>query len=130
MKKIVNIVRTPIMIDTDTLEVSTLDKGPRSIDEIYVIPEDATIIWKKVNAEAEDRTVDVKKGDIMITFYDRDYKKDFVIVNGADEWKDAINNYKTATQKRKEEWAAKQKSQELCCEDCSNCPDCEVKGSI
>jgi len=124
MKKIVNTGRTPIMIDTDTLEVSTLDRGPRAIDEIYVIPEDATINWKKVNAEAEDRIVDVKKGDIMITFYDRDYKKDFVIVNNADEWKDAINNYNAAVQKRKEEWALKQKSCSDCCEDCSNCCKC------
>lgn len=130
MKKIVNTARTPIMIDTDTLEVSTLDKGPRAIDEIYVIPEDATITWKKVNTDAEDRTVDVKKGDIMITFYDRDYKKDFVIVNGADEWKDAINNYNVAVQKRKEEWAAKHKSQDLCCGDCPNCPDCGGRESI
>lgn len=130
MKKIINSGRTPIMIDTDTFEASVLDRGPRAIDEIYVIPEDATIVWKKTNAKAEDRTVDVKKGDIMVTFYDKDYKKDFIIVNNADEWKDAINNYNTAAQKRKEEWAAKQKSQELCCGDFQNCPDCEVKESI
>lgn len=128
MKKIINTGRTPIMVDTDTLEVSTLDRGPRAIDEIYVIPEDATVVWKKVNTDAEDRTVDVKKGDIMITLYDRDYTKDFVIVNDADEWKDAINSYNAAVQKRKEEWAAKQKSQELCCGDCGSiCPDCESR---
>lgn len=108
MKKIINTGRTPIMIDTETLEASALNSGPRAIDDIYVIPEDATIVWKKVNRDAEDRTVDVKKGDIMITFYNADYAKDFVIVSDATEWKEAIDNYNSAVQKRKEEWAAKQ----------------------
>ena len=124
MKKIINSGRTPIMVDTDTFEVSTLNRGPRAIDEIYVIPEDAIIEWKKINKSAEDRTVEVKKGDIMVTFYDSDYAKDFVIVNNADEWKDAIAKYNEAIQKRKEEWAAKQKSLDDC-SDCRSCPDCE-----
>ena len=119
MKKIINTGRTPIMIDTDTLEASALDRGPRSIDEIYVIPDDATIVWKKVGRGLEDRTVDVKKGDIMITFYDTDYARDFVIVSNATEWKEAINNYNEALQKRKEEWAAKQKSDDLTLGDCA-----------
>lgn len=124
MKKIINSGRTLIMVDTDTLEVSKLNKGPRAIDEIYVIPEDAIIEWKKVNQSAEDRTVEVKKGDIMVTFYDSDYAKDFVIVNNADEWKDAIAKYNEALQKRKEEWASKQKSSGDC-SDGGSCPDCE-----
>lgn len=118
MKKIINTGRTPIMIDTDTLEASALERGPRAIDDIYVIPEDATVTWKKVSPSAVDRTVDVKKGDIMVTFYDSDYAKDFVIVNNADEWKEAIDNYNNALQKRKEEWASKQKDCSDCCEDC------------
>ena len=117
MKKIVNTMRTPIMIDTDTLEVSALNRGPRAIDDIYVIPEDATITWKKVGADSKDRTVDVKKGDIMIVFYDRDYAKDFVIVSGADEWKEAIDTYNEKVQKRKEEWALKQETENKCCGD-------------
>ena len=119
MKKIINTARTPIMVDTDTLEVSTLDRGPRAIDDIYVIPEDATIVWKKVNKGSEDRVVEVKKGDIMITFYDAYYAKDFVIVSNADEWKEAIGNYNNAMQKHKEEWALKQKCAG-CCADCSD----------
>lgn len=113
MKKIINTGRTPIMIDTETLEASALSSGPRAIDDIYVIPEDATIVWKKVNRNAEDRVVAVKKDDIMITFYNTDYAKDFVIVSNATEWKEAIDNYNDSVQKRKEEWAAKQEA------DCS-----------
>lgn len=120
MKKIINTGRTPIMVDTDTFEVSTLKRGPRAIDEIYVIPDDATIEWEKVNQHSEDRTVEVKKGDIMITFYDADYATDFVIVSNADEWKAAIDKFNEAAQKRKEEWAAKQAE----CKDCDTPSGC------
>lgn len=51
---------------------------------------------------------DVKKNDILVTFYDRDLGTDFVIVQSED-WLKALNNAKEADQKRKEEWAAKQK---------------------
>lgn len=118
MKKIINANRTPIMIDTDTLETKVLDRGPRAIDEIYVIPEDATISWKKYYKNSEDRTVDVKKGDIMITFYDNDYAKDFVIVSNPNEWNEAINNYNDAAQKAKEKWASEQKHDCPCSGDC------------
>lgn len=125
MKKIINSQRIPIIVDTDTLQASLIKRAPRAIDNIYVIPDDATIVWKKVDPNLEDRTVDVKKGDIMIVFYDRDYKKDFVIVKGADEWLEAIDNYENALQTRKEEWAAKQKME--CEEDCcTNCVKCEL----
>lgn len=122
MKKIINTGRKPIMIDTDTFEANMLERSPR-IDEIYVIPEDATVAWKKVNPTAEDRTVYVNKGDIMITFYDSDYAKDFVIVKNADEWKEAIGNYNEVLQKRKEEWASKRKLYDD--SDCETCPNCE-----
>lgn len=125
MKKIINSNRTPIIFDTDTFETSALSRGPRAIDDIYVIPEDATIIWKSVSSNADDRTVDVNKGDIMIVFYDKDYAKDFVIVKNADEWNEAINNFNAAVQKRKEEWASKQKIAEQLspASDMEMCPD-------
>lgn len=75
-----------------------------------------------------DKTIcaDVKKDDILITFYDSDLGTDFVIIKSED-WLKAINNAKEADQKRKEEWAAKQKenkSMALACGD--NCGDnCE-----
>lgn len=68
---------------------------------------------------------DVKKNDILVTFYDRDLGTDFVIVQSED-WLKALNNAKEADQKRKEEWAAKQKENkpmtldcgDACCESC------------
>ena len=45
MKKIINIDRKPIIVDTDTAEVYAINRSARGIDDIYVIPEDANVEW-------------------------------------------------------------------------------------
>lgn len=125
MKKIINIDRKPIIVDTDTAEVKAINRSVRGIDDIYVIPEDAHIEWESRLFPDKTIEVDIKKNDILVTFYDRDLGADFVIVKSED-WLKAINNAKTADQKRKEEWAAKQKENksmaldcgDACCESC------------
>lgn len=124
MKKIINIDRKPIIVDVEADEVKVIERSARGIDEVYVVPEDAHIEW--TSKLFPDKTVeaDVKKDDILITFYDRDLGADFVIVKSED-WLEALNNAKEADQKRKEEWAAKQKESahvNVACEDCGdNC---------
>ena len=125
MKKIINIDRNPIIIDTDTAEVKAINRSTRGIDDIYVIPEDAHVEWTSKIFPDKTICVDVNKDDILITFYDRDLGTDFVIVKSED-WLKAINNAKNAEQKRKEEWAAKQKEnkpidpvcEDACCKSC------------
>lgn len=125
MKKIINIERKPIVVDTDTAEVKAINRSARGIDDIYVIPEDAHIEWESKFFPNKTIEVDAKKNDILVTFYDRDLGADFVIVKSED-WLKAIDNAKEADQKRKEEWAAKQKenkpmaleSGDACCESC------------
>lgn len=127
MKKIINIERKPIIVDTDTAEVYAINRSARGIDDVYVIPEDANVEW--TSKFFPDKTIytDVKKDDILITFYDSDLGTDFVIIKSED-WLKAINNAKEAVQKRKEEWAAKQKESahvNVACEDCGdNCESC------
>lgn len=123
MKKIINIERKPIIIDTDTAEVQAINRSARAIDDIYIIPEDAHIKWTSKLSPDKVIEADVKKNDILVTFYDRDLGTDFVIVQSED-WLKALNNAKEADQKRKEEWAAKQKERgsmdldcgDVCCE--------------
>ena len=125
MKKIINIERKPILIDTDTAEVQAINRSVRGIDYVYVIPEDANVEWKSKLFPNKTICADVKKDDIFITFYDSDLGTDFVIIKSED-WLKAINNAKEADQKRKEEWAAKQKENksmaldcgDACCEQC------------
>ena len=119
MKKIINIERKPIIVDTDTAEVKAISRSARGIDDIYVIPEDAHIEWESKFFPNKTIEVDAKKDDILVTFYDRDLGADFVIVKSED-WLKAIDNAKAADQKRKEEWAAKQKeskSESLVCDN-------------
>ena len=130
MKKIINIDRKPIVVDTDTAEVNAINRSVRGIDDIYVIPEDAHIEWTSKLSPDKIIETDVKKDDILVTFYDRDLGVDFVVVKSED-WLNAIDNAKAADQKRKEEWAAKQKENkpnslvcdDACCGDacCESC---------
>ena len=109
MKKIINIDRKPIMVDTETAFATSIDRSTRGIDDVYVIPEDAHIEWKSRMFQDKTIEADVKKDDILVTFYDKDLGTDFVIIKSTD-WLNALNNAADAGQKRKEEWAAKQKS--------------------
>ena len=128
MKKIINIERKPIIIDTDTAEVYAINRSVRGIDDVYVIPEDANVEWTSKLFPNKTICADVKKDDILMTFYDSDLGTDFVIIKSED-WLKAINNAKEADQKRKEEWAAKQKENKsmalACGDDCGdNCVPC------
>lgn len=127
MKKIINIDRRPIIVDTDTTEAQAIERSARGIDDVYVIPEDAHVEWTSKFFPNKIIYADVKKDDILITFYDRDLGADFVIIKSED-WLKALNNAKAADQKRKEEWAAKQKEnkpRDLDCDDCvDNCGPC------
>lgn len=119
MKKIINIERKPIIVDTETAEVKAISRSARGIDDIYVIPEDAHIEWESRFFPDKTIEVDAKKNDILVTFYDRDLGTDFVIVKSED-WLKAIDNAKAADQKRKEEWAAKQKENKSMALDCGD----------
>ena len=119
MKKIINIDRKPIMVDTETAFVTSIDRSTRGIDDVYVIPEDAHIEWRSRMFPDKTIEADVKKDDILVTFYDKDLGTDFVIIKSTD-WINALNKAADADQKRKEEWAAKQKenkSKDLVCGD-------------
>lgn len=125
MKKIINIDRKPIMVDTDTAFVTSIDRSTRGIDDVYVIPEDAHIEWRSRMFPDKTIEADVNKDDILVTFYDKDLGADFVIIKSND-WLKALNTAAEADQKRKEEWAAKQKivnSEALDCRD-SCCKSC------
>ena len=121
MKKIINIDRKPIMVDTETAFVTSIDRSTRGIDDVYVVPEDAHIEWRSRMFPDKTIEADVNKDDILVTFYDKDLGTDFVIIKSND-WLKALNNAADADQKRKEEWAAKQKSSNSEALDCGdNC---------
>lgn len=103
MKKIVNIRKFPVIIDTDTLEIKSIPEKTRSIDSVYLIPEDATMHWESDDKYPVD--MEVNKGDILVTFYSDDLGKDFTVVK-SDDWKTMLEHADKVIQKRKEEWAS------------------------
>ena len=125
MKKIINIDRKPIVVDTDTAEVKAINRSARGIDDIYVIPEDAHIEWESKFFPDKTIEVDANKNDILVTFYDKDLGTDFVIIKSED-WLKCLNNAASIDQKRKEEWAAKQKENKSAALDCGDvcCKSC------
>lgn len=125
MKKIINIDRKPIIVDTETAFVTSIDRSTRGIDDVYVVPEDAHIEWRSRMFPDKTIEADVNKDDILVTFYDKDLGTDFVIIKSND-WLKALNTAAEADQKRKEEWAAKQKSVNSEALDCGDscCKSC------
>lgn len=119
MKKIVNIKRTPVIIDTDTMEIEALPEKTRSIDSIYIIPEDAKMHWESTIGNLDPVDTDVKEGDILITFYSSDLGKDFAIVK-SDDWKNMLIHADEEIQKRKESWAKEKRfGKDECVGDCA-----------
>lgn len=82
------------------------------IDDLFLLDEDAKIIYKKGEANIE---TEAKAGDIVITFYGKDFTNKVVVVKN-DDWAANIKAERIAEQKRKEEWAIKQSCGECKCE--------------
>ena len=119
MKKIVNIERRPIIVDTETSEVKAINRSCRGIDDIYIVPEDARIEWTSRFPTDNVVRTDVKKDDIIVVFYDKDLGTDFVIIKSED-WLKALNNAARIEQERKEKWALEKKESVNSCESCGD----------
>lgn len=127
MKKIVNIKRYPIIVDTDTCDIKALPAQCRGIDEIYVIPEDSTIVWEDQFSNDNPTKIDVKKDDILITFYEKRLGKSFVVIR-SNEWLEMLYNYNKSIQEEKERYAAKRCEADGCCGDACTCSKCDIGG--
>lgn len=95
--------------NTETEELISADYIRTNIDWVFEIPEDG---------ELNDGTK-VKKGDLVVQFYKREYNKyDYVIIKDKN-WKANI-----AAQKKYEEEAMlkmKELKPQKCCDDCCEC---------
>lgn len=110
-----------IIVNTEDNSVDKIDSERESISRIYMANEPMHVVFGEGEFKKE---FDVKKDDIIITFYScgTDWPHR-VVVAKSKEW---IANFKAnhkAEQKAKEEWAKKQSnlSNEAgdCCETCA-----------
>lgn len=121
---IVKNTRNAIIVDHSMNTVDTLNYISTDIDEIYVAPEDMTVHFTR---NGEKKSVEAKKGDIVIKFYEYDYTVNPVIVVKNGKWKENILEKEAANKKKqidKETWALKSADAccgcecECCCKDC------------
>lgn len=108
-----------IIVNTEDNSVDKIDSERESISRIYMANEPMHVVFGEGEFKKE---FDVKKDDIIITFYacgtDWPHR---VVVAKSKEW---IANFKAnhkAEQKMKEEWAKKQAASDPKCEECDRC---------
>ena len=112
-----------IIVNTEDNSADKIDSERESISRIYMANEPMHVIFGEGEFKKE---FDVKKDDIIITFYacgtDWPHR---VVVAKSKEW---IANFKAnhkAEQKMKEEWAKKQSASTVCADcdqcECTNC---------
>lgn len=116
---------TNIYVDTETNEVGSLTSEDRyAIRNIYYIEEPMHVVYQSGEDKEE---IDVKKGEILIAFYNNGFNKYVLDTVRSKQWVSNIKNRRKIEQKEKEEWAAKQCAGE-CCETCDACSDITKSG--
>lgn len=114
--------RTPVTIDFENKTCDYNNREIREIDDVIYATEDSHVKYITNNDEVFE--TDVKKGDIIITFYNSDFPHKCIVINSP-EWAENIDAYKKAEQARKEKWA-KDKGGVPESEPCESAGDCEA----
>lgn len=109
-----------ICIDSEDNFVDRMPSERESISRIYLAKEPMHVVF----GEGEyRRELDVKKDDIIITFYSNDCKERVVVAKSKD-WANNLKEWNKQEERLKEEWAAKNAEQGTCCDDClTKCSD-------
>lgn len=123
---IVKDVRDAVIVDHSTNTVKGLKSIRSDIDRIYSAPEDMQICYTNNNNERV--TLEAKKGDIIVTFYDYDYIVNKVVVVKNTRWKENLIS-KQCDEENQQNKLVKMsflRSRRDICEDCDECeiPDC------
>ena len=110
-----------ICVDIDNNTAEQLDSDREGIQRIYLVKEPMHVVYTSGEYRRE---LDVKKDDIIITFYTDDFKEKIVVANSKD-WVKNIKGWNEKEQKIKETWASKRLAENCdepgcpkCCETC------------
>jgi hypothetical protein len=91
-----------ILIDTEENTANTVDSQREAIQRIYLAEEPMHVVY---GSGEYKREVDVKKDDIIVTFYTDDFENRIVVVKNKD-WANNLKKYNKRQQEIKEQWAA------------------------
>lgn len=120
---IVSNVRDAVIVDHSTNTVKGLKPIRSDINYIYSAPEDMQICYTNNNNERV--TLEAKKGDIIITFYDYDYIVNKVIVVKNTKWKENLIS-KQCDEENQQNKLVKMSFLRSKRDICENCDECEI----
>lgn len=116
-------VRDAIIVDHSTNTVKGLKPIRSDIDYIYSAPEDMQICYTNNNNERV--TLEAKKGDIIVTFYDYDYIVNKVVVVKNTKWKENLIS-KQCDEENQQNKLVKMSFLRSRRDICENCDECET----
>lgn len=120
---IVKDVRDAVIVDHSTNTVKGLKPVRCDIDRIYSAPEDMQICYTNNNNERV--TLEAKKGDIIVTFYDYDYIVNKVVVVKNTKWKENLIS-KQCDEENQQNKLVKMSFLRSRRDICENCDECEI----
>lgn len=91
-----------ILIDTEENTANTIDIQREAIQRIYLAEEPMHVVY---GSGEYKREVDVKKDDLIITFYTDEFENRMIVVKSKD-WANNLKKYNKRQQELKEKWAA------------------------
>ena len=110
-----------VSVDTDTMDINMVEYTRTGIDWIYEVPEDGVLNVK----DTDIQDCPVKKGNIVILFYQDYGLKHRAIVIDSKEWVDNTEAYKAKQLENAKKYADASK----CFEACSDCPNCKCEAA-
>lgn len=116
-------VRDAVIVDHSTNTVKGLKSIRSDIDRIYSAPEDMQICYTNNNNERV--TLEAKKGDIIVTFYDYDYIVNKVVVVKNTKWKENLIS-KQCDEENQQNKLIKMSFLRNRRDICENCDECEI----
>ena len=105
-----------ILIDTEENTANAIDTQREAIQRIYLAEEPMHVVY---GSGEYKREVDVKKDDLIITFYTDEFENRMIVVKSKD-WANNLKKYNKRQQELKEKWALEKK----CADEASPCCDC------
>lgn len=114
-------VRNAVIVDHSTNTVKGLEPLRCAIDNIYSAPEDVQVCY--TNNNNERITLEAKKGDIIITFYNYDYIVNNVVVVKNTKWKENLISKQCDEESRQNKFVKMGSLRSKCdCDDtCESC---------
>lgn len=93
-------------VNTDNNTVKKADTAHAAVDHVYLVDKDQIAYFQNGDTVTP---VDIKAGQIIVTFYDDVYPHRYIVVDST-EWAENIKAAKAEEQHQKEEWAARKKA--------------------